>query len=88
MNWPAVGAILLALAVTLGAFGAHGLREHLDAYSMGIWEKAVFYHFVHALGLLIAGVLRGAGAISGKGAISTGPSRCSAASTRSRRTSC
>ncbi len=53
MNWPATGAILLAIAVMLGAFGAHGLRDRLDAYSMGIWEKAVFYHFIHALGLLI-----------------------------------
>jgi uncharacterized membrane protein YgdD (TMEM256/DUF423 family) len=68
MNWPAVGAILLALAVILGAFGAHGLRDHLDAYSMGIWEKAVFYHFVHALGLLMMGVMSSAGAISRKGA--------------------
>jgi len=68
MNWPAVGAILLTLAVVLGAFGAHGLRDYLDAYSMGIWEKAVFYHFVHALGLLLTGVMSGTGAISAKGA--------------------
>ena len=40
-----------------GAFGAHALRDRLDAYSMGIWEKAVFYHFVHALGLLVAPLL-------------------------------
>ncbi|MBM3785387.1 MAG: DUF423 domain-containing protein [Acidobacteria bacterium] len=44
---------MLALAVALGAFGAHGLQDRLDAYSMGIWEKAVFYHFVHALGICI-----------------------------------
>jgi uncharacterized membrane protein YgdD (TMEM256/DUF423 family) len=43
----------MAVAVMLGAFGAHGLKDRLDTYSMGIWEKAVFYHFVHALGLLI-----------------------------------
>lgn len=53
MHWSAVGAILLGLAVILGAFGAHGLRARLDAYSMGIYERAVFYHFIHALGLLI-----------------------------------
>jgi uncharacterized membrane protein YgdD (TMEM256/DUF423 family) len=53
MNWSAVAAALLAIAVGLGAFGAHGLRDRLDAYSMGIWEKAVLYHFFHALGMLI-----------------------------------
>ena len=30
MNWSATGAILLAAAVALGAFGAHDLREKLD----------------------------------------------------------
>jgi len=57
MNWPATGAIGLCLAVGLGAFGAHALRARLDAYSMGIWERAVFYHFIHALGLLIVPLL-------------------------------
>ncbi len=59
MNWSGVGAILLAVAVMLGAFGAHALRSRLDAYSLGIWEKAVFYHFVHALGMLVAPLLAG-----------------------------
>ena len=53
MIWSAVGALALALAVALGAFGAHGLRGRLDAYSMGIYEKAVFYHFLHAIGILV-----------------------------------
>ncbi len=57
MNWSVAGAILMAAAVGLGAFGAHGLRERLDAYSMGVYEKAVFYHFIHALGLLIVSFL-------------------------------
>lgn len=57
MNWSAAGAALLALAVMLGAFGAHGLKGKLDAYSMGVYEKAVFYHFIHALGLLVVPVL-------------------------------
>ena len=64
MTWSSAGAILLALAVMLGAFGAHGLRDRLDAYSMGIWEKAVFYHFVHALGILIASFLPKTGTFS------------------------
>src|SRR5947209_70282 len=53
MTWSAIAALLLALAVMLGAFGAHGLRDRLDAYSMEVYQKAVFYHFVHALGLLV-----------------------------------
>lgn len=57
MNWSATGAILLALAVILGAFGAHGLRDRLDAYSMGVYEKAVFYQFLHAMGILVVSLL-------------------------------
>jgi len=58
VNWSAIGAITLGLAVVTGAFGAHGLRDRLDAYSMGIWEKAVFYHFLHAIGLLVVPLFR------------------------------
>jgi uncharacterized membrane protein YgdD (TMEM256/DUF423 family) len=57
MNWSMTGAILLALAVILGAFGAHGLRGRLDQYSMDVYEKAVFYHFIHALGILVVSIL-------------------------------
>ncbi len=64
MNWSAGGAILLAVAVALGAFGAHGLRDRLDAYHLSIWEKAVFYHFIHALGILIVSVLPKTGTFS------------------------
>ena len=54
----------MALAVMLGAFGAHGLRGRLDAYAMGVYEKAVFYHFVHALGLLVVSFLPKTGTFS------------------------
>jgi uncharacterized membrane protein YgdD (TMEM256/DUF423 family) len=64
MNWTAIGAVLMALAVGMGAFGAHGLRNKLDAYSMSVYEKAVFYHFVHGLGILLVALLARAGAIS------------------------
>jgi uncharacterized membrane protein YgdD (TMEM256/DUF423 family) len=57
MNWSAIGSVFLALAVAMGAFGAHALRGKLDAYAIGIWEKAVFYHFVHALGILLVSML-------------------------------
>ena len=64
MNWSATGAIALALGVILGAFGAHELRGRLDAYLMGVYEKAVFYHFIHALGILIVSLLPRTGAAS------------------------
>jgi uncharacterized membrane protein YgdD (TMEM256/DUF423 family) len=64
MTWGSIGALFMALGVMLGAFGAHGLRGRLDAYSMGLWEKAVFYHFIHALGILIVAILPRTGTLS------------------------
>jgi uncharacterized membrane protein YgdD (TMEM256/DUF423 family) len=64
MNWSAVAAVLMGLGVGLGAFGAHGLKGRLDDYSMGVYEKAVLYHFLHALGLLIVSILPRIGVIS------------------------
>ncbi len=58
---------MLALAVMLGAFGAHGLKDRLDAYSMAVYEKAVLYHFLHALGILLVALLGRAGAIGAAG---------------------
>ena len=50
-------AILLALAVAIGAFGAHGLKSRLSIEMMQIYKTGVEYHFYHALGLLLLGVL-------------------------------
>jgi uncharacterized membrane protein YgdD (TMEM256/DUF423 family) len=61
VNWSATGAVFLALAVVIGAFGAHALRARLNAYATGVYERAVFYHFVHALGLLVLGIAIGSG---------------------------
>jgi uncharacterized membrane protein YgdD (TMEM256/DUF423 family) len=57
MNWSAIGAIFLAASIATGAFGAHALRGRLDAYSLGIWEKAVFYDIIHSLGILVVSLL-------------------------------
>lgn len=53
-----LAAIAGFLAVALGAFGAHGLREVLDARGQDLWQKAVFYHLTHALALLAAVILQ------------------------------
>jgi uncharacterized membrane protein YgdD (TMEM256/DUF423 family) len=42
------------LAVALGAFGAHALKDLLGHNgTTTIWEKAVFYHFIHAVMLFV-----------------------------------
>jgi uncharacterized membrane protein YgdD (TMEM256/DUF423 family) len=47
-----IGASFGALAVVLGAFGAHLLRSHLDAHDLEIFETAVRYQMYHAFALL------------------------------------
>ncbi|MGA3172217.1 MAG: DUF423 domain-containing protein [Chthoniobacteraceae bacterium] len=49
-----ISAIMGFLAVALGAFGAHALKEHLAALQLtSVWEKAVLYHLVHAVVMLL-----------------------------------
>jgi uncharacterized membrane protein YgdD (TMEM256/DUF423 family) len=48
-----ITAALCFLAVALGAFGAHSLRSTIEGHGMlEAWNKAVLYHFIHALALL------------------------------------
>jgi uncharacterized membrane protein YgdD (TMEM256/DUF423 family) len=53
----AIAGLLIALATVLGAFGAHALKAHLPQDKLQVYETAVRYHFLHALGLLAIGVL-------------------------------
>jgi len=48
---------VLALAVIMGAFGAHALKARLANDLMQVYRTGVEYHFYHALGLLLLGVL-------------------------------
>ena len=50
-------SLLLALAVMLGAFGAHALKNRLPSDMLAVYQTAVQYHFYHALGLLLIGVI-------------------------------
>jgi len=53
-----LGAVAAFLAVTLGAFGAHGLRARLSPEMMAVFQTGVQYHMYHALALiLVAGIL-------------------------------
>ncbi|HEV8247856.1 MAG TPA: DUF423 domain-containing protein [Polyangiaceae bacterium] len=53
-----VGGISAALAVALGAFGAHGLSKSLSPERLNLWETAARYHLLIALATALFGVLR------------------------------
>lgn len=50
-----LGALSAAIAVTLGAFGAHALRSHLEPRDLEIFETAVRYQMYHAVALIATG---------------------------------
>jgi uncharacterized membrane protein YgdD (TMEM256/DUF423 family) len=52
MNRLKIAFILMALAVILGAFGAHGLENKVGQKEVEIWKTGALYHFIHALGLM------------------------------------
>jgi uncharacterized membrane protein YgdD (TMEM256/DUF423 family) len=41
-----------ALAVVLGAFGAHRIKDLIDITSLSVWQKGVEYQFYHVFALL------------------------------------
>ena len=47
------GGITLFLAVLLGAFGAHGLKNILEAKQMITFKTGVTYQFYHGIGLIV-----------------------------------
>jgi uncharacterized membrane protein YgdD (TMEM256/DUF423 family) len=51
-----LGAVAAALAVALGAFGAHALRAKLAPDLLAVYRTGVEYHFYHALGLILVGL--------------------------------
>jgi uncharacterized membrane protein YgdD (TMEM256/DUF423 family) len=52
-----LGALNCFLAVALGAFAAHGLQQVLSAKALQTFQTGVNYHFLHALGLILIGIL-------------------------------
>jgi uncharacterized membrane protein YgdD (TMEM256/DUF423 family) len=61
MHKPAIraGAIFGALAVILGAFGAHALKNILEPSQLQTFETAVKYQFYHSFALLAVGIMYG-----------------------------
>lgn len=52
-----IATVLGFLAVAAGAFGAHALRQRLDADMLAVYQTAVRYQMWHALALLLTGLL-------------------------------
>ena len=65
------GSLLAALAVALGAFGAHGLKPRLEARfsafdepkrseetakTLDQWRTAAHYHLIHSIGIVLTGI--------------------------------
>ncbi len=56
MKWVSSGAWLAAIAVVMGAFGAHSLRGSLDVRGLELWETAARYLFYAGLSLTVVGI--------------------------------
>jgi uncharacterized membrane protein YgdD (TMEM256/DUF423 family) len=52
MGWILTAALSGALAVVLGAYGAHGLARVADASQVSSWNTATEYHLLHSVALL------------------------------------
>ncbi|SFX46075.1 Uncharacterized membrane protein YgdD, TMEM256/DUF423 family [Thermoactinomyces sp. DSM 45891] len=52
-----LGSLNMALSIALGAFGAHGLKGKVAEKMIANWNTGAHYHMIHALGMLIVGIL-------------------------------
>ena len=52
-----LGGFLAALAVGLGAIGAHALKSQLTPEQLETFHTAAHYQIIHALGLILVGLL-------------------------------
>ena len=48
----AIASFLLFIGVATGAFGSHALANNVSLPALAVWETAVLYLFIHALGML------------------------------------
>lgn len=52
-----LGSINAFLSIALGAFGAHALKDKLTAKMLDVFHTGVQYHMMHAIGLILIGIL-------------------------------
>lgn len=57
-KWVAVGAVLMALGIIIGAFGAHSIQDLLVANDSGdIFATGSKYHLIHGLAIILLGLI-------------------------------
>ncbi len=56
-GWLKTASLLMAIAVALGAFGAHILKSYIDQSALNIFETGIKYQVYHSLSLLACGIL-------------------------------
>ncbi len=56
-SYISLGACFAAVAVVLGAFGAHALKEKISVQQLQVFETGVKYQFYHALALIVVGLM-------------------------------
>jgi uncharacterized membrane protein YgdD (TMEM256/DUF423 family) len=52
-----MGAIFAFVGIGLGAFGAHAVKAMISPESMTIYQTGVQYHLIHAIALVLVGIL-------------------------------
>jgi len=52
-----LGSLNTLLCIALGAFGAHGLKQILSTDMLTVYHTGVQYHFYHAFGMIVIGLL-------------------------------
>jgi len=57
MQFIILGGVLAALAVGLGALGAHALKSQFSVEQLATYHTAVQYQMHHAIGLVLVGLL-------------------------------
>lgn len=55
--WIILGAIFLALAILLGAFGTHIIKSKVSGELLNIYEIGIRYHVYHSFGLILIGLI-------------------------------
>ena len=57
LNSLSIGAILGAMAIIFGAFGAHSFESNMPSDSYDLYRTAVNYQFLHALLLVLVSIM-------------------------------